>query len=392
MNIRNVLQQCIQCGTVLFSRIQRDRVKETASSLTYQTVLALVPLFAVLFGIAKGFSLDKLLEDVLREKFSEHQEVLQHLLVFSQTTLEQMKSGIIAGLGIIFLLITTTNLLFTTENVMNRMWGVSKGRSLPRRIADFQSCLFLFPILLVISSSATIFIQTILSGFSNFGAVSFVVQPFIMTLVRLLPLASVWIVFAVCYWLIPNVPIKPCYALSTAAIVTLIFHFLQSWYIYLQLKLTKISVIYGSFAALPLFLVWLWISWYLFLFGAELMVFLHEKGWQKKRLEWKDNEGSLFSLTLSLTFEVVTRYRTGTISSISDYASTLQVPRYALSHIVELLRKRDLLYVFSEERKQAFLVPTQKALNGRLKDLLFPPEEILTPAAQQTIESWQPSK
>lgn len=374
---------------IIQSRMQRDRIRETASSLTYQTVLALVPLFAVLFGIAKGFSLDTMLEEVLREKFADHQEVIQHLLTFSQKALEQMKSGLIAGLGIIFLLITTTNLLFTTENVMNRMWGVFKGRSLARRIADFQSCLFLFPILLVIGSSTTLFIQTILYGWKEALPISVVIQPFILSIARLLPLATVWIVFALCYWLIPYVPIKKRYALSTAAVVTLIFHFLQSWYIYLQLKLTKISVIYGSFAALPLFLVWLWISWFIFLLGAELMVLLHEKGLKKEIMSWSNSEGEYFSLMMTLMQQIVNQYKQGHVSTMSTYADILHVPMYSLSKSIALLKSRQLIYTFTGEQKNICLVPTQKALNNDPKDLLFPPFDSLTPSTRETIERWE---
>lgn len=389
MNLSTFWSKLYQIIVLLGNRIKRDRIKEVASSLTYQTVLALVPLFAVLFGIAKGFSLDKILEETLQERFADHKEILQHLLSFSQTTLEQMKSGLIAGVGILFLLITTTNLLFTTENIMNRMWGVTKGRSLARRISDFQSCLFLFPILLVISSSTTIFIQTLLYGIQESWSISFVIQPFILTLSRLLPLVTVWIVFALCYWLIPYVPVKKRYALSTALIITCIFHALQSSYIYMQLKLTKISVIYGSFAAIPLFLVWVWISWLLFLLGAELMVFLHEKGWKKEILSWDDSEEAYLSLTITLMNNIVANYKKGFITSVIEYREKLDVPMYALSKTIEKLQSRNLIYVFSSDKKQVSLVPSQKGLESKISDLLFPSFDSLSNEAKASITTWQ---
>ena len=279
---------------MLHKRIREDRVLETASSLTYQTALALVPLLAVLLAIAKGFSFDTFLESVLLREFSQHQEILKHLLTFSKTALEQMKSGLIAGLGVLFLLVTSTNLLSTTEDAMNRMWGVLSGRSLARRIADFQCCLFLFPLLLVIGSSTTLFIQTTISEWSEEGGLSLMVEPIMLKALHILPLVALWALFTLSYWLIPYVPIRKRYAVVTAAIVTVLFHVIQVWYIDIQVSLTEISVIYGSFAALPLFLIWLWLSWLLFLIGSEFMVFLHEKGWKAIVFDWNESEGTFF--------------------------------------------------------------------------------------------------
>ena len=157
----------------------------------------------------------------------------------------------------------------------------------------------------------------------------------------------------------------------------------------MQLKLTKISVIYGSFAALPLFLVWVWISWVIFLLGAELMVFLHEKGWKREIIDWDNSEGAYLSLTVSLMNKIVEKYTKGTISTVTEYADILQVPMYALSKTIDRLKARKLLYVFSEECKHVSLIPSQKALYGDLKDLLFPPFDSLSPLAKESIEQWQ---
>lgn len=389
MNIQSLGKSLLSCAKLLYHRIKRDRIKETASSLTYQTVLALVPLLAILLGIAKGFSLDTMLEDVLKEKFTDHEQIIEHLLTFSKTTLEQMKSGLIAGLGVLFLLITTTNLLGTTETAMNRMWGVTKGRSLVRRIADFQSCLFLFPLLVVIGSSTTIFIQTMVYQWSETGITAFGIGPLMLYAARLLPLISLWIVFSLCYWLIPYVPIKKRYALSTAAVITLAFTFIQYWYIYIQLTLTKISVIYGSFAALPLFLVWLWISWLLFLVGAELMVFFHEQGWRSKILKWKDSESTHLLLSFSLFSSIVQKYRQGSVDFLDEYARTHEAPIHAVSSIIQLLHEKKLIYIFSQERKHLRLVPTYQGLHSGLGDVILPSIDHLEPQEQELLLRWK---
>jgi membrane protein len=384
MNIWAVVIWPFQCIKVLYKRIQDDRVLETASSLTYQTILALVPLFAVILGIAKGFSLDTFLETVLLKEFGEHREILQHLLTFSKTTLEQMKGGLIMGIGVLFLLITTTNLLSTTEDAMNRMWGVLSGRSLARRVADFQSCLFLFPLLLVVGSSATLFIQTTLSDWSG-G----VVEPFVMKVVRFLPLISLWALFTLSYWLIPYVPVKKRYALVTAAFMTGAFHMLQIWYIELQLTLTKISVIYGSFAALPLFLVWLYLSWILFLVGSELLVFLQEKGWQKKMLEWKDSETSSLLAEIHLFREVVHCYEIGKVYSLSEHKKALHIPMRAKTRIVRVLEEKKMIHRFSEGRVNLFLIPSHKGLKSGIGEIILPSAEHVEDEDRQKIERWR---
>lgn len=390
MTIRESVLRPFLCLRVLYKRLQEDRVFETASSLTYQTALALVPLFAVLLGIAKGFSFDLFLENVLLKEFQDHQAIVEHLIVFSKTILEQMKGGVIAGIGVIFLLITTTNLLTTTEEAMNRMWGISSGRSLARRIADFQSCLFLFPLLVVIGASTTLFIQTtVLEWSEGGGRVSVVIEPFVLNMLRILPLVSLWALFTLSYWLIPYVSVQKRYAVVTAAVVTLAFHILQTWYIYLQMTLTKISVIYGSFAALPLFLVWLWASWLLVLLGSELLVFLHEKGWRWQILKWKESESAYLFATLALFREIITCFQKGEIYLVGSDKNMLEVPFRSFSHIVHFLKEKGLIHRFVEGRTRIFLLPSEKGLKSGIGDLLLPLSEDVTPEVREHIERWK---
>lgn len=386
MNIFEFVVRPFHCLHVLYGRMKEDRVFETASALTYQTALALVPLLAVLLAIAKGFSLDEYLEAVLFQEFGDHREILQHLLTFSKTTLEQIKGGVIAGVGVLFLLITTTNLLSTTEDAMNRMWGMTSGRSLARRIADFQSCLFLFPFLLVISSSTTLFLQTTVRVWVEGRGF---VEPFFVRLGWILPFLSLWVLFSLSYWLIPYVPVKKRYAFLTAAGMTCAFHLLQTWYIYLQVTLTKISVIYGSFAALPLFLVWLYLSWLFFLIGSELLVFLHERGWGRALLKWDDSEGALLSATLALFHEVVRAFQRGEVYSVSKWTKTIQVPMRVRARLIRALYEKKLIYVFAEGRANHFLVPSRKGLKGGVGDLLLPSTESVSEEVEKRMEHWK---
>jgi membrane protein len=134
-----------------------DRCALTASGLTYYTLLSIVPLFAMLFGIAKGFGLHKALEVELLEKFSGQEAILTQVFDFSQSLLQNTKGGLIAGLGVGLLFWTIIKLLANIERSFNHIWEVKQARSFVRRFSDYLSIMLVCPLALIISSGATIF-------------------------------------------------------------------------------------------------------------------------------------------------------------------------------------------------------------------------------------------
>ena len=216
-SVYNIIKTIYLC----INRFTKDRIVNKASALTYSTLLAIVPILAILFAIARGFGFDNLMESQIVNGFSGPTETTEVILQFVNSYLSQTKSGIFIGVGLIMLLWTVLNLINNMEITFNRIWQVKKARSMYRKITDYFSMLLLMPILLVVSGGLSIFMSTkhaLISGI-------------------------------------------------LAGTAHQAFHFL---YISSQLWVSRYNAIYGSFAALPMFLLWLQVSWTICLFGAEL--------------------------------------------------------------------------------------------------------------------------
>jgi len=252
-----------------------DKCKFRASALTFYSLLAVVPVIAMMFGIAKGFGLEKRVELELLQKMQGQEEVAKKIIAFANSLLENASGGFIAGIGVAFLFWAIIKVLSNIENSFNDIWGVKTPRTFGRKFSDYLSMILVCPFLLIMASSATVLISTqvrhMIQQFPIFSAIG----PLIMFLLKLLPYCTLWITFTFVFIFMPNTKVKLSSAFLGGVVAGTIFQIVQWGYITFQIGAAKYSAIYGSFAALPLFLLWLQISWLVVLFGAEL-AFAHQ--------------------------------------------------------------------------------------------------------------------
>ncbi len=254
-------------------RFVTDRCQKTASVLTYYSLLNIVPVLAVAFAIAKGFGLEKLIEKQIVQMAEEanwQSDVTNQILTFSHNLLDQAKGGLIAGVGIILLLWTVISILGKIERSLNDIWEIKKSRTLIRKFSDYLAIMVVGPVLLVVAGSATILVASqvtlILAKLSFLGVFSKV----ILLLLNLLPYVTIWVLLTTLYLMMPNRRIPLRSAMLGGVTAGTIAQIVQWAYIRFQIGVASQGAIYGSFAAIPLFLGWLQISWMIVLFGAEI--------------------------------------------------------------------------------------------------------------------------
>jgi membrane protein len=249
-----------------------DKCFFRASSLTFNTLLSIVPVAAILFGVAKGFGFEALLRREILEKFpgQAQQEVLTKVIEFAESMLETAKGGIIAGIGVVILLWTVINVLSHIEASLNDIWEIKEHRSWSRKFSDYLALMLLSPLIFIVSSSATVFVTTRITQLTNKIALLGVISPLIFLSFKLIPYVLIWILFTVIYILMPNTKVNLKAGLIAGIIAGTIFQLVQWAYISFQIGAARYNAIYGSFAALPLFLMWVQVSWWVVLFGAEL--------------------------------------------------------------------------------------------------------------------------
>lgn len=260
---------------VSFREFAIDRCALRASALTFYSLLSIVPVFAMAFGIAKGFGADKALKNRLIENMAGQEEVITRVISFAETLLDNAKGGVIAGIGILLLFWTVIKVLGHIESSFNAIWGLTKERSLGRKFSDYLSLMLICPALLILSSGATVFITSqitlVTAKLSFLGAVA----PVILWGLSFLPYCVLWGLLTYIYMFMPNGKIQFKSALIGGVIGGTIYQVVQKLYIHFQVGVGNAGAIYGSFAALPLFLMWLQLSWLIVLYGAELS-FAHQ--------------------------------------------------------------------------------------------------------------------
>jgi membrane protein len=251
----------------------RDNCQKTASVLTYYSLLNIVPVVAVAFAIAKGFGLEKLIEKQIlqmADKANWQADVTNQIISFSHKLLEQAKGGLIAGIGVVLLFWTVISILGKIEESLNDIWEVGKSRTLVRKFSDYIAMMVFAPVLLIISSSATVLVASQVKVIVNKIALLGVFSKVIFLLLNLLPYVSIWVLLTMLYLIMPNVRIPLRSAILGGITAGTITQIVQWIYIKFQIGAASYGAIYGSFAALPLFLAMLQMSWMIVLLGAEI--------------------------------------------------------------------------------------------------------------------------
>lgn len=315
-----------------------------SSALTFFTLMSIVPIAAVAFAIAKGFGFRKLLEQRLMADMADHQEVVVYVIEFSRRLLDSTKGGLLAGAGIIVLLWSVIMVLENIEHSFNTIWGVTRHRSLSRKVSDYLAIMLVAPILIIISGSSTVMVMTQMHSITSslgIGIFSF----FITILIKLIPYCITWILLAFMYGLIPNTKVNTSSCLKAGLVAGIIFVVVQRIYIYFQVGVAHYNAVYGSFAALPLFLVWLQLSWFIVLFGAELSYAYqnaHACGIELDMHKINPSQKKLISLTIAQ--RVVAGFAAGSPGlSSSDISDQLGLPFVLVKHILYELCETGIL-------------------------------------------------
>ena len=237
-------------------------LQQKAGALTYSTILTIVPILAMIFAIGRGFGFQNIIQSELFRFFPSQSEALKNVLTFVDSYLEQSSQGLFLGIGIIFLLWSLVSLLGNVEDAFNHIWGEKKGRSFYRKLTDYTAIFMILPVLMICSSGISIFMSVTISG-------TFL-SPVAGFLLDMAPIVLSWAFFTGAYILIPNTRIRFTSALIPGILCGSAFQLLQWLFVTGQIYVSKYNAIYGSFAFLPLLLIWMQLSWLICLSGVVI--------------------------------------------------------------------------------------------------------------------------
>jgi membrane protein len=315
-----------------------ENLPTKASALTYSTLLAIIPLLAVLIGIAKGFGFQSIVSAELIGYLPGHESEIRHALGFVESYLDEARGGLFIGIGLLLLFYSVISLILAIEDTFNNIWQLSAPRPWNRRIIDYMALFLILPILMTVSGGFSVLISTIqhtIIGESRLFTPMMKAMPFLISS----------IVFAIIYILLPNTKVRLINGLSAGCIGGCLFQLFQMLYINGQILVSKYNAIYGSFAALPLLMLWLQVSWLICLFGAELAYasqnvkkFAFERDSRNISRRYYD------FLTLLIASLIAKRFAEGEKPYTADELSeTYRIPLRLTSMIIQLLVELNII-------------------------------------------------
>lgn len=268
--VKGVQKRVVRFLQVLVITIREysdSRLGRKASALTYTTLLALVPMLAVILSIAAGFGMQSSVQRQLYDYFPGHYTELTQAFDFVESYMEVVHSNAFLIIGVGTLLYTVVRLMLDIEDVLNDVWHIKEPRPYSRRILSAIASFLVLPLLISMTSGLNVFVRS-LSSMKLMGGLS--LSP-VLSFFGSYGVYLVWILlFTALYKFMPNTRVRTGPALVAGTLSGIVFQLFQMIYITGQLWVSKYNAIYGSFAAVPLLLLFVQMSWVISLFGAQL--------------------------------------------------------------------------------------------------------------------------
>ena len=340
----NLLKITIQT----FKCFSKDRIWIRAAALSYTTLFSIIPILALLFAIAKGFGFSNLMERILRGSAVEN-GTIDTVMNMIDNYLEYAKSGVFIGIGLAMLLWAIINLADSIESNMNAIWDVKKQRSYFRKLTDYMALFIVFPLVIILYAGVSIFMTTVYQRLAEY----FLISSFVHICIKLAPYVLSGLIMTGLFLFIPNTKVKFRNAFIPGIITGVIFQAFLYIYIQIQMSVSSYNAIYGSFAIIPMFMLWADISWSIILFGVEMSyvsqnIELYNFGEETDSISRRYHD-FLCVVVMSL---ICKRFEKGELPyTASELSDAGEIPIRLTHRLLDELEAVGLIYGFSSDAK-----------------------------------------
>ena len=348
---------------ILVARGFKDKALNVrANSLSFSLLFAFVPIVAGVFAIARGFGFEELLKERISSSFLAEANIAPTMIEWVERYLETARDGLFLGIGLIVLIWAVYAFFNMLERSFNTIWDVKQSRSFGRRLTNYMVVLLLVPIMIILTSGISIFFNSM----ATISPVWQAIEPIRRVLLRLVPFVVASGVFTWIFFAIPNTKVRFVSAVIPGVLMGVLFQVVQMFSVYLVVMFTRMSVVYGAFSAIPLILIWLHITCWLLLVGAELAfaiqnneMFAYEKDLQTMSRRYKDY------VMLYLLSVIVKRFEQGEQpQTAQEMAAQNQLPIRLVHQLLTRLEETDIVRrVYVEQEEDETYVP---AMDTRL--------------------------
>jgi membrane protein len=354
-----------------------------ANSLSFTLLFAFIPMTALVFAIGRGFGFEETIREQLAISFLVEANVIPTIMELVERYLETARDGLFLGIGLIILLWSVYAFFNNLEQSFNTIWNVKQTRSFGRRLTNYIMVLLLVPILMVLTSGISIVLNS-----------STIFTPDVLRWLPWLVASAVftWILIA-----IPNTKVTIGSAIIPGIFIGILFQVFQRLGVYLVVLFTRMSVVWGAFSAIPLVLIWLHITCWLLLIGAELAfaiqnneMFAYERDINNMSRRYKDY------VMLYLLSTIIKRFENGEApETMQEMATNNQLPTRLVGQLLSRLEETGIVHrVQTEQETDSAFVPaldtkqiTVEMVIGRIS--AQGTEEFLQHTPQEMQAFWQ---
>lgn len=334
--LQRILLRQLQTVALVWRDFSANQCPLRAAALTYYSMLSLVPLLALTFALLKAFGVQNRLQPLILEKLNVGSgEVAEAILGYINNT----QVAQLGAFGLVFLLVAVISLLTNVEKTFNHIWGVSDIRPMIRRFADYLSVILVGPVLMIsaISMTSTLASNSLVQKLLEMQLVG----SFLVLLFKIVPFVFMWLAFTGLYIFMSNTRVEWRAAFVGGVVGGTLWQLAQVGYVHFQVGVGRYNAIYGTMAALPVFMVWLYVSWLIVLFGLGVCYAKQNLRTSGRDLRGTEVSRSSFEqVALALLVTLADRFEKGRDPlSIERLAALLYIPPRLCRSIIGLLQR-----------------------------------------------------
>ncbi|HWP59679.1 MAG TPA: YihY/virulence factor BrkB family protein [Candidatus Acidoferrales bacterium] len=346
MSVEKIRKNLYRAGVIAVARYRGDRLSLQATSLTYTTLLSLVPFLAVTFSVLKALGVQNAIEPslagLLEPLGPSAAEITGRIVEF----VNNIRVGILGGIGVAFLFYTVVSLIAKIEDALNQIWRLPRSRPWGQRVTAYLSVVLVGPVMVFTAFALTASAQShwLVTWVTQFEPV----RELFTFATRIMPFVLLWGAFTFLYKLLPNTKVPFGSALIGGATAALLWQIGGSIFAAFVAGSGRYDAIYSSFAVMIVFLIWLYVGWLVVLVGAEVAYFHHHpRAFVRESLS--GSRGHLFQewVALAALTEVARRQISGQAPwTAAELAAYLGVS--SLSNLIDRLVSAGILLKCSD--------------------------------------------
>jgi len=333
--MRNNLRDIQALVRLIATRFAKDHCAETAASLTFTTLLSIVPMITIALTVFSAFPVFEDFSAQIKNYLLSNLMPENATIIITQYMQQFADSATrLTAVGIVFLAVTAMTMMLTIDNAFNVIWQVTRPRPLVKRLVAYWAVLTLAPLLVGASLSLTSWLVGLSIGHGK------VVSPFGIIVLKTLPIFFSALAFTILFRLVPNRHVPRAHAVIGALVAAVVFETMNRVFGYYISHFPTYKLVYGAFASIPIFLMWIYFSWLTILFGAVIAASLSH--WRTPAIQYLSSANQLLE-ALKVLKILVGGLEKGNVSTLQELSKSLHLGYDTLEKILEDLASVDLV-------------------------------------------------